>query len=97
MDTIEFVSLPNAPTIPGLRFRRWHDIGDYQQMTAVREGSRAWDRVDVLSAREESCLMEHFCVALAESCVKRCVKRILLHFGSQFSLFVGKDLTAGVL
>ena len=53
MDTTEYVSLPSAPAIPGLRFRRWHDIGDYQELAAVREGSREWDRVDVLSARED--------------------------------------------
>ena len=35
MDTIEFVSLPNAPTIPGLRFRRWHDSGDYQSHSST--------------------------------------------------------------
>jgi mycothiol synthase len=45
--------LRGTPAIPGLRFRRWRDRDDYSQMAAVRAGSREWDQVDPLSARED--------------------------------------------
>jgi hypothetical protein len=51
MNKVEIMTLHNA-AIPGLRFRRWHDAHDYQQLAAVQEGSREWDRVDPLSARK---------------------------------------------
>jgi mycothiol synthase len=53
MDNRNHLNLPEPLPIPGLRFRRWQDRNDYEQMAAVREGSRVWDQVDVLSAREE--------------------------------------------
>ncbi len=52
MDTSENILLPDAPPIPGLRFCRFRGSQDYQQLAAVHEGSREWDRVDPLSARE---------------------------------------------
>ncbi len=52
MDTSEVIHLPDAPPIPGLHFRRFADMHDYQKLAAVHEGSRDWDRVDPLSARE---------------------------------------------
>lgn len=53
MDSVSCLKLPNPPVIDGLRFRRWKDRDDYQQMAAVREGSKVWDQVDILSARED--------------------------------------------
>ena len=52
MNTRDVVHLPDAPTLPGLCFRRFRDADDYARMAAVHEGSRAWDRVDIHSARE---------------------------------------------
>lgn len=53
MDSVNYLKLRDPPAIDGLRFRRWKDRDDYQQMAAVREGSRVWDQVDILSARED--------------------------------------------
>ncbi len=46
------VSLPDAPAVTGLVFRRFRGPADYAPMVAVREGAREWDRVDPLSERE---------------------------------------------
>ncbi len=46
------VSLPDAPAVTGLVFRRFRGPADYAPMVAVREGAREWDRIDPLSARE---------------------------------------------
>jgi len=46
------VSLPDAPVVTGLVFRRFRGPADYAPMVAVREGAQEWDRVDPLSARE---------------------------------------------
>jgi len=42
------IYLPDAPTMPGLTFRRFRGAADYAPMAAVREGSREWD--DVVTA-----------------------------------------------
>ena len=46
------VSLPAAPAIAGLVFRRFRGPADYAPMAAVRQGAREWDRIDPLSPRE---------------------------------------------
>src|SRR6266487_4430920 len=66
MDKVEIIALHNA-AIPGLRFRRWHDAQDYQQMAAIHEGSREWDRVDPLSARERVPTAENLASTFPES------------------------------
>jgi len=48
----DLVVLPDAPVIPGLRFRPFHGEADYPAMAAVHEGSWEWDRIDSQSARE---------------------------------------------
>jgi mycothiol synthase len=83
MDTIEFVSLPNTPAILGLRFRRWHDVTDYQQMAAVREGSREWDRVDVLSAREDVPTTEDVAASFPEQEVRGSLDLLLAEIDNQ--------------
>lgn len=52
MQTSELSRLLDTPQVAGLRFRRLEDEADYAGMAAVHEGSREWDRVDPLSARE---------------------------------------------
>lgn len=46
------VSLPDAPALTGLGFRRFRGPDDYALLVAVREGAREWDRIDPLSPRE---------------------------------------------
>jgi len=46
------LSLPDAPAIAGLVFRRFRGPSDYEAMAAVHEGAREHDRVDPRSARE---------------------------------------------
>src|SRR6266511_2003746 len=83
MDNTEFVILPNAPTIPGLRFRPWHDVHDYQQIAAVREGSREWDRVDLLSAREDVPTAEDVASTFPESVVRDSPDLLLTEIDNQ--------------
>ncbi len=44
--------LPDAPAIPTLIFRHFHDATDHAGMAAVHENSHTWDQVDPRSARE---------------------------------------------
>ena len=83
MDTTALVTLPNAPTIPGLRFRRWQDVRDYQQMAAVREGSREWDRVDLLSAREDVPTAEDVAATFPEADVRSSPDLLLAEIDNQ--------------
>jgi len=46
------LSLPDAPAIAGLVFRRFRGPSDYEAMAAVHEGAREHDRVAPRSARE---------------------------------------------
>jgi len=46
------LSLPDAPALAGLVFRRFRGPSDYGAMGAVHEGAREHDRVDPQSARE---------------------------------------------
>lgn len=83
LDKTEFVVLPNALPIPGLRFRRWHDVHDYQQMAAVREGSREWDRVDLLSAREDVPTAQDVAATFPESVVRDSPDLLLAEIDNQ--------------
>lgn len=40
------LSLPEAPAIPGLSFRRFRGPSDFPHMVAVREGSKATDKIE---------------------------------------------------
>lgn len=44
--TAQTLSLPEAPAIPGLTFRRFRGPSDFAQMTAVREGSKVADKIE---------------------------------------------------
>lgn len=46
------ISLPDAPAVAGLVFRRFRGPSDYASMVAVHDGSREHDRIDPQSARE---------------------------------------------
>jgi len=48
----DIASLPRAPAVPGLTFRRFRGADDYAPLAAVREGVRDRDRVDPRSPRE---------------------------------------------
>ncbi|MCG8350777.1 MAG: GNAT family N-acetyltransferase [Chloroflexales bacterium] len=61
------VHVPNAPIIPGLCYHRFQSTSDYDQMAAVHEGSRVWDRVDPLSARESVPTAEALAATFPES------------------------------
>lgn len=49
----EKITLPNAPAIPGLAFRRFQDESDYPHIVAVANGSRLADRLDYMETVED--------------------------------------------
>lgn len=63
----DIVHLSDAPAISGLRFRRFRNTNDYDQIAAVHEGARTWDHVDPLSPRESVPTAESLALTYPES------------------------------
>lgn len=64
------VTVPDAPAIAGLTFRRYRDEADFHNMIAVRAGTVTADRIDILSTDEriptEADLAAWFATACAD-------------------------------
>src|ERR1700733_13784696 len=83
MNRVNVTGVSGAPAIPGLSFRRWRDKNDYRQMAAVRAGSREWDRVDPLSAREDVPTAEDLQSAFPETEVQESPDLLLAEINGQ--------------
>jgi mycothiol synthase len=53
MDTPSFISVPGAPAIPGLVFRRFRGEADYPLMVAILDACNAADRLEYINTVEE--------------------------------------------
>jgi len=51
-NSMDIISLSDAPDVPGLTFRHFRGADDYEALAAVREGVREYDRIDPRSPRE---------------------------------------------
>ena len=47
------ITIPEAPALPGLRFRLFHDADDYEQIAAVINTARQADGIDSLDTVED--------------------------------------------
>jgi mycothiol synthase len=83
MGISNIVHVPHAPTISGLRFRRFQGGNDYDHMAAVHQGSRAWDRVDPRSARESVPTAETLASTFPESEIRQSPDLLLAQIDDQ--------------
>ncbi|MBZ0294879.1 MAG: GNAT family N-acetyltransferase [Anaerolineae bacterium] len=50
MTDYQYLELPDAPSLPGLAFRRFADVSDFAAMVAIIEACQDYDQVDPLSS-----------------------------------------------